>query len=1306
MEAGGGIAGAELVPLARIIATLEGPGSERQLEGVLGVLVQQLSATVSLDPRVFLELFCGVEALLSRGDASASATVAVAEEVRVAAWDALRVLLRTQPDEQLKEPAMRLRLGHVVSLALDTATNADAGLELRTRGVTAVTELWRAVDDADCLACFFPGAASAMCKVVAGCVDARQNHALTCAALEAFADICEAILGDTACAAVGIASATEPNITAVVEDWRRQQSKVEPKPAATTAESSAATVGPGVGVAEDGSTYQYPRVVRDGVWLMDTSVRVCRLLAVALEKTARNENWHVRAAAVQMSERLLCTCARAVTASSRASGRANSRDGSKADAATGEPDDEDSLGILLCDTIVGSLYSDSPRLAAVARASLVSIRGLTCYTSGSGTGGLLRDARRRLHGLCSDVRRAMRQADDSRTRATLLLLCGYLEASMGDTTGSRGSQLPPLSPTLVRRVLGILLAAVALQPTPMGAVEKNLHSYRAIATASQQEHGAKLSEMMDRDKSRPVLAVESCMDAGGRTPLGMGRLLGASADARWSRRYLHFDDDGVESALRRCTKLLFQASPTGMIIDLLMAASRGEDTTADGMGEAACAENATSQSLLLKRQSAALVVLDYLVTPEPDEASAIGGGHASTTATDTTQAARQSVHTERGDGTLPGERQDMQSADKAVATEMTRMCAWVTQDTLAAVDNGCAVVSGAKSGEWLALAPLGVAVGSLGVGCIGKLAKAVGGDAFAPLLMHCLYPLLERVSDDSAEVSDAALRSLVAVAQTMRQFDAAENSGSHAEPTLQQQRSQPITPDEEVRWLLMANIDYIVDVICARLRYLHEHPSTPQVLQAVLAFTGTAVLPYIHDTLETLFECVEMSEERYLINFFTILRAVMDSLLLHVERSVSLSSAASYQDDDASASKRDGAPAVTVVDKEVALLETYINAHFAWLSPDEPDFSAAEAESSDPEPTSEPSGPESKPALTAVMATRILECCQHFVAGNGLRLKLIVFEVMASCIQFLGAQMVIERDNEGGRVDAAHGAHGAKTHSQTRHLTTSDFLPTIATLWEPFCRRLSEQSDSDAPALVAAMQVIEQLADCCGDFIARRFHDEAWPHIARYLSRYLANRAAIGVSTSADRLPNVSFSSSAAGRRGFTRQHKVIEAALGLIIRLASKQRDIFDVNKTQRVRAVASCCIGFLSSQEPLEYQAAAKQLFRNLIDIEADAVWLLLVGLAAPDTQSNAGRPARCSTASTNESRDQVSLALSFNCAQPAPPMAGAPSAGLLFRQFDDDGNHSLSREVCKVRKGAPSGRPRAEFQANCIELLRELV
>eukprot|EP01046_Picozoa_sp_COSAG06_P003682 COSAG06_NODE_147_length_22091_cov_70.669880_5_plen_1348_part_00 len=1343
-----GADGAELVPLARIIATLDGPGAERQLEGVLGVLRQQLQQAPSLSDRVVMELFCGLEALLSRGSAAAPASgsggsgggaaASLAEEVCVAGWDALRALLSCYTGGQLREPRLRLRLGHVISLALDTATASGAGLELRACGVAAVAELWRAVDDADCLSCFFPGVASALCRAVAGCADARQNHALTCSALQTFAQVCEAILGDTACAAAGLAHEVEPSPLAVVEGWRQQQQHKQQKQQqngsgqASTAAAGAPTgaAGPGVGVDEDGRTYHYPHVIRDRTWLTETSVRVCRLLNSALQHTARSENWRVRASAVHMAEQLLRTCTGAVAASSRQAPSGTTQ--GSPDVATDGAASEDSLGALLCDTIVGSLYSDSPLLTKTARAALVSVRGIRCYTSG-GAGGLLRDARQRLHSLCTEVRRAMRQADDSRKHATLLLLCGYLEGSMGDSAAGQEPQPAPLSPTLVRRVLGVLLAAVVLQPSSIGAVEKNLHSYRAIATAAQQEHAAQLSgvtgttderEESERADDDTGVADSSCADSNRRGTMGMGRLSGASGSAQWRRRYLHFDDDGVESALRCSTKLLYLAAPTGMVLDLVTSASRGEDIAADGMGEA-IGGNALNQSLLLKRQAAALVMLDYLLTPEtrrrwvrcqPQCTTAAASAAAATAVMpdEVTGPVQEGASSKVGD-----EEQGVALADKSIAAELAPICSWVLQDMLAAIDNGCAVASASMSGdEWLALAPLGVAVGSLGVDCLGKLAVGVGGDAFAPLLMHCLYPLLERVSDESAEVSDAALRALVAVAQTMHRHTAAgDRDSTQGSDNTQHYGTLAVTPDEEVRWLLMANMDYIVDVICARLRYLHEHPSTPQVLQAVLAFTGVAVLPYIHDTLETLFECVEISEERYLINFFTILRAVMESLLL--DQSLQplstltkspVPAADCTQDVGGGVSQADedqGGARITKtqLDTEVALLEGYIDAHFKWISPDEP---SVLEESTEPEPTAESPTPESSPVLTAVMATRILECCQHFVAGNGLRLKLIVFEVMASCIRFLGTQISIEKHS---LANAAQGcAKLSRPQYQHRSLIMSDFLPTVATLWEPFCRRLSEQSDSDAPALVAAMQVMTQMASCCGDFIARRFHDEAWPQIARYLSRYLAHRAAAATASGAS-----SASACASARHGFTRQHKVIEAALGLMITLSTRE-EIFAANKTQRVSAVALCCVGFLSSREPPEYQVPAMTLFRNLIAIEADAVWILLAGLATPDTahkigdrygHANGGGCAATSTANVHaapadEARgSHPSSDWLQERAQPTRATSEAPSAGVLFRSFTG----ADSRDICRVRKGSPSGRPRVEFQANCTELLRRM-
>ena len=773
--------------------------------------------------------------------------------------------------------------------------------------------------------------------------------------------------------------------------------------------------------------------------------------------------------------------------------------------------------------------------------------------------------------------------------------CASLPLTSDDSdAGSSGEGSPlPLAPNLVQRVLGVLLGAVSLKPVAIGAMEKNLHGYRAIAQPGE-----------------PAPEPEPEPEAG---PSGM--LAGSIASrARWSRRYLHFDDDETEAALRQVMQLLHRAAPAGMLMDLIMAESRGEDVSGDGGGSGSSGGGADAQALHLGRQARAFVLLDYLLTPLAEAAV----------------------------------------ADSAFVGELAATCSWVLEDTIAAADCGSAA---ARQREWVALAPLGVAVSTLATECVGKLASLVGSESFAPLLIHALYPLLERVSDESAEVSDAALRALVSLARTM----GAPGSAGGPSPL-------PQSPDEQVRWLLMENIDYVVDVICARLRYLHEHPTTPMVLQAVLAYTGTAVLPYIHDTLEALFECVEVSEESFLLNFFLILRTVVESLLLEQQQQRRQAGmAADHETVDSEAGRSE-------IASDAAQLQGYLDRYLAFLSGGDEEQEEEQEAQRGPDPAedqAEPS-PESSPMLSVVMATRVLETCQHFVAGRQLRLKLIVLQVMGSALRFIGRQLQLQEVHAGpAPPEAAPGA---------RPLQLSDFLPVVAASWAPFCRRLSEQTDSDAPALVAATGVIKELAQCCPDFISRRFHDEAWPPLARYLTRYLAARRAATAS-----------SASLVARQGFTRQHKAIAAILECMAALTAEVR-IFRAQTTQRVSSVASSCLGFLSAEEPAGYQDASRRIFRNLIAIEADAVWLLLAGLASPDPEP--GTPRREREATEPEPADGAD--------QDAMPWAVSLSPELRaagFRSFADD--PALSR----VRKGAPAGLPRAAFQRNCAELLREM-
>jgi hypothetical protein len=205
------------------------PPSERQQEGILQVLITQLREQHEpLDEGTLLELFCCLEALLGR--AQQQPPQPLPEEIAVLGWACLRYLLlgggssgdggevaaaAAAAAAALRRPSVRLRLGHVISLALETAEGKRgggvqrSGRELRRSGIEALLALWRAVDgggsggaggvdggrgpqvtmaaaaargeEKATLACFYPGVASALCRVVAGCADARQGHALTSA---------------------------------------------------------------------------------------------------------------------------------------------------------------------------------------------------------------------------------------------------------------------------------------------------------------------------------------------------------------------------------------------------------------------------------------------------------------------------------------------------------------------------------------------------------------------------------------------------------------------------------------------------------------------------------------------------------------------------------------------------------------------------------------------------------------------------------------------------------------------------------------------------------------------------------------------------------------------------------------------------------------------------------------------------------------------------------------------------------------------------------------------------------------------
>ena len=245
------------------------------------------------------------------------------------------------------------------------------------------------------------------------------------------------------------------------------------------------------------------------------------------------------------------------------------------------------------------------------------------------------------------------------------------------------------------------------------------------------------------------------------------------------------------------------------------------------------------------------------------------------------------------------------------------------------------------------------------------------------------------------------------------------------------------------------------------------------------------------------------------------------------------------------------------------------------------------------------------------------------------------------------------------------------------------YLPAIATLWPAFCRYMHfdphrgggggaaaaprhrafadatthniGRSVIAAPAFVAAVAVLVEMGKTCGSFIARRFHDEAWPGLRRVL-----------VAGTASLLP-------AGGRAAhFSLDHshhyKAVAATIDCLAELAAPGLGVF-AGGGERVTAVAMAAYPFLSAQNPPPLQERAVELFRQLAAADSDAVWLVVAGLA-----------------------DLPSAWLT--------PLA-APVHAHPFRQFDDQ---RTIRQVCRVAL-PKDARELQQYQHNCRAVLEAI-
>ncbi|KNC96086.1 uncharacterized protein SPPG_08474 [Spizellomyces punctatus DAOM BR117] len=141
---------------------------------------------------------------------------------------------------------------------------------------------------------------------------------------------------------------------------------------------------------------------------------------------------------------------------------------------------------------------------------------------------------------------------------------------------------------------------------------------------------------------------------------------------------------------------------------------------------------------------------------------------------------------------------------------------------------------------------------------------AVAGADFRLLLMDTLYAILENVGDPNRTVSDSAMATLIAVAEACEYHKSTQPSSDSMQGP---------------REMILQNVDYIVNIVSRRLRYIAQNPRAPLVLKAAIRIAGIHIVPYMDDSVDEILDALDhWHNENGLVvfNLIGVLKTLMD----------------------------------------------------------------------------------------------------------------------------------------------------------------------------------------------------------------------------------------------------------------------------------------------------------------------------------------------------------------------------------------------------------------------------------------------
>ncbi|CAH1239329.1 TTI1 [Branchiostoma lanceolatum] len=320
---------------------------------------------------------------------------------------------------------------------------------------------------------------------------------------------------------------------------------------------------------------------------------------------------------------------------------------------------------------------------------------------------------------------------------------------------------------------------------------------------------------------------------------------------------------------------------------------------------------------------------------------------------------------------------------------------------------------------------------------ISIFAKVLGED-FKLLLIQSLYPVLEKLGDESAVISETAHTTLVSVCVSCGYSSVAQ--------------------------LITENADYLVNDISLSLRHFSLNPRAPHVLRVILQRSDKDILPLVQDTIEEILVALDRYHEDRCVSFLSVLQSLVAAVNRwfpgNKNEELNKRPPRTSWDVEGTQSIRD------------FLVEYHRTKRLAdgLLGDDditdvEHDGKESAMDAGNEEAMEEP---DKKPEVPAHIKNvlEVLDRCRHLMSSGDPRLRLQVLDVTCEGLKAL-------RDS----------------HDQ--------LLPQVHRLWQPFTHRLE---DSEPLVILKAFETLCMMGKVCGDFIRKRVVKEVWPKVTTFLT--------------------------------------------------------------------------------------------------------------------------------------------------------------------------------------------------------------